>query len=215
MHTCRHSPVYFFDFCFIYTHTLKKPPRAVPIIVNRSVRLAAPAPSFAACICGSNGQTQQQQQQPPTASAETFSAVAVHLKLPYDTRFDYNPQFDGYRRGTVIKQADTVLIGYPLLYDYAGASSASATALRNNLAYYESVMRPTGPAMTWSMHAINHLQLRPCAADDERRADAMFRRGYRPYVRAPFMVGFFGCCSIWFGFGGLAVDPLRCVAFSV
>lgn len=108
--------------------------------------------------------------------------------MPYDARYVYTPQFDGYRRGTVIKQADAVLIGYPLLYALGNVGAQQRAALRNNIAYYESVMRASGPAMTWSMHAVNHMQLQPRNVEDERRADAMFRQGYEAYVRQPFMV---------------------------
>lgn len=150
-------------------------------------------PSFARCICGHRRPSQPKHQQRQTtvaasASTTTFSAVAAHLKLPYDAAHDYNPQFDGYTRGTVIKQADTVLIGYPLLYAYNDTAPSTAAALRNNLAYYESVMRSTGPAMTWSMHAVQHLQQRPRDPAAVRHADVLFQRGWRPYVRAPFLV---------------------------
>lgn len=144
-------------------------------------------PSFASCICDHHRHRQRPPATVATATA-TFSAAAAHLKLPYDATFDYNPQFDGYARGTVIKQADTVLIGYPLLYAFNGTAASTASALRNNLAYYESVMRSSGPAMTWSMHAVQHLQQRPRDPAAVRRADVLFRRGWRPYVRAPFMV---------------------------
>lgn len=131
-----------------------------------------------------------------------YSAIAAHLKLPNDEHFNYTPQFDGYTRGTVIKQADTVLIGYPLLYD-----ALPPAVQANNVDYYEPVTRDSGPAMTWSMHAVNRLQLMQGNAGDEdardgvdkdvfigddgerRRADVLFRRGYQGYVREPFMVG--------------------------
>lgn len=45
-----------------------------------------------------------------------WSDIAKHLKLSYDPVIDYHPQYDAYKLGTKIKQADAVLIGYPLGY---------------------------------------------------------------------------------------------------
>lgn len=106
-----------------------------------------------------------------------WTDIAQHIKLIYDNDFNYNPQYEEYTRGTVIKQADTILIGYPLLYQL------NDTIKRNNLKYYESVIRTSGPAMTWSMHAINNLDL-----NENVHADVMFRKSYQQYIRPPFNV---------------------------
>lgn len=107
-----------------------------------------------------------------------WSRTAAHLKYNTDDRLRYNPQYDGYERGTIIKQADTVLVGYPLAY--VGMNDEFK---RNNLQDYESVTRATGPAMTWSMHTIAHLEV-----GQTQRADVLFRKSYENYVRSPFQV---------------------------
>lgn len=45
-----------------------------------------------------------------------WANIAWSLALPYDKELDYHPQFEGYTRGEEIKQADAVLLGFPLQY---------------------------------------------------------------------------------------------------
>ena len=67
---------------------------------------------------------------------------ASRLRLEYDEERDYHPQVDtdhapphgdnivqytGYTVGTVVKQADTVLAGYPLMYPMAASTRAQVT----------------------------------------------------------------------------------------
>lgn len=49
------------------------------------------------------------------ADYENFVKIAKSLKLLYDNERDFHPQFEGYD-GEEIKQADVVLIGYPLQF---------------------------------------------------------------------------------------------------
>ncbi|XP_062547109.1 protein-glucosylgalactosylhydroxylysine glucosidase-like isoform X2 [Armigeres subalbatus] len=107
-----------------------------------------------------------------------WSALAKRLKLIYDAENDYHPQFEGYQLGTVIKQADTVLLGYPL--QYPGMNSITRS---NDLRFYESVTRRSGPAMTWAIHAINHLDL-----GETEKGSQLFERSHKNYVRGPFAV---------------------------
>nr|XP_049691823.1 protein-glucosylgalactosylhydroxylysine glucosidase [Helicoverpa armigera] len=106
-----------------------------------------------------------------------WADIAWSLALPYDQELDYHPQFTGYKRGEPIKQADAILLGFPLQY------AMNHTTRLNDLTYYESVTRENGPAMTWSMHTIGHLQV-----DDEKKAEAMFNMSYKGFVREPFKV---------------------------
>lgn len=103
--------------------------------------------------------------------------VARQLKIPYDKNLQYHPEFDGYKLGEPIKQADVVLLGFPIMY------VKDSTARKNDLEFYENVTRIDGPAMTWSMHAIGHLEL-----DEEDRAEMLLNRSYQPYVVEPFKV---------------------------
>uniref|UniRef100_A0A1S4GYL2 Protein-glucosylgalactosylhydroxylysine glucosidase n=2 Tax=Anopheles gambiae TaxID=7165 RepID=A0A1S4GYL2_ANOGA len=122
---------------------------------------------FARCICEADGRDDK-----------GWSDIARHIKLPYDEIGDFHPQYDGYLASTVIKQADTVLIGYPLQYP-----GLKAYTRWNDLLIYEPVTRSTGPAMSWSMYAVNHLDI-----DNYREAAQNFNRSYQPYVRGPFRV---------------------------
>ncbi|XP_039765165.1 protein-glucosylgalactosylhydroxylysine glucosidase [Pararge aegeria] len=106
-----------------------------------------------------------------------WADIAWSLTLPYDETLDYHPQFQGYRRGEGIKQADAVLLGFPLQYPM------NISTRINDLTYYESVTRGNGPAMTWSMHTIGQLQIQ-----DNLRAATLFNKSYEGYVREPFKV---------------------------
>ena len=96
----------------------------------------------------------------------------------YDRRMDYNLQYDGYNLSIPIKQADVALLGYPLQY----ANIRSSTR-KNNLNLYSNLTRDNGPAMTFSMHAIGHLDI-----DAISPCEQMFNRTYVPYVRSPYFV---------------------------
>ncbi|XP_050670497.1 protein-glucosylgalactosylhydroxylysine glucosidase isoform X1 [Leptidea sinapis] len=108
---------------------------------------------------------------------DRWADIAWSLALPYDPVLDYHPQFSGYKRGDTIKQADVVLMGYPLQYPMNASTRA------NDLSYYERVTRASGPAMTWSMHAIGHLRL-----EDNHKAALLFNNSYEAYVREPFKI---------------------------
>ncbi|XP_033150831.1 LOW QUALITY PROTEIN: protein-glucosylgalactosylhydroxylysine glucosidase [Drosophila busckii] len=126
---------------------------------------------------------------------ESWRNLSQALLVLHDQQLNYHPQHLGYRRGDIVKQADTILLGYPLLYD------TSATH-RNDLDYYANVTRESGPAMTWSMFAINYLDT------FDPRADDYFKRGYESYVRPEFKVwsetprGYAGSANFLTGIGG-------------
>jgi protein-glucosylgalactosylhydroxylysine glucosidase len=99
------------------------------------------------------------------------------LYLPYDKENKLNLEYENYKLGTEIKQADAVLISFPLLW------KLDPEVRRNDLLYYENVTRQTGPAMTWSMHAIGHIELK-----EFERANDLFLRSYLIYAKEPFLV---------------------------
>lgn len=107
-----------------------------------------------------------------------WSSIAKRITLLYDRQLDYNPQYDGYNLNVKIKQADVTLLGYPLQY-----TNIQTTTRRNNLNFYENVTRANGPAMTWSMHTIGHLDVDPMPPSAHK-----FQKTYAPYVRQPFYV---------------------------
>ncbi|XP_053142693.1 protein-glucosylgalactosylhydroxylysine glucosidase [Hemicordylus capensis] len=85
---------------------------------------------------------------------EEWKEVAMKIKVPFDKSRAYHPEFDGYSPGEPVKQADVVLLGFPLLYPM------DPEVRRNDLEMYEPVTDPQGPAMTWSMFAVGWLELK-------------------------------------------------------
>lgn len=106
-----------------------------------------------------------------------WQEVADGLKIPFDQESQYHPEFDGYIKGSFlrlmtlsyilkkaecsqydvrlsfghvtghpVKQADAVMLSYPL------DLPMSPEVRRNDLAAYEPVTDPSGPAMTWVRH---------------------------------------------------------------
>jgi hypothetical protein len=110
-----------------------------------------------------------------------------------DLKGGYRPEYEGFPHGSsgkdfylpspncadqtgCVKQADTILLNYPL-----GVTS-DPTVLANDLSFYEGVTDPNGPAMTWAMFAINWLDV-----GNYEKSARMFTRGYGN-VRPPFNV---------------------------
>ncbi|XUL90815.1 discoidin domain-containing protein [Streptomyces galilaeus] len=101
--------------------------------------------------------------------------VANHLRIPYDPKRKIFLQYDGYN-GSGIKQADTVLLIYPLEWPMpAGAGAAT-------LDYYAQGTDPDGPAMTDAVHAIDAAAV----GEPGCAAYTYLRRAYQPFARGPF-----------------------------
>ena len=65
---------------------------------------------FASCLCHNTLEVEE------IEVVTHWSKIASNITLLYDSEQMYHPQFEGYEIGTPIKQADVVLVGYPLLY---------------------------------------------------------------------------------------------------
>nr|XP_008173347.1 protein-glucosylgalactosylhydroxylysine glucosidase isoform X2 [Chrysemys picta bellii] len=85
---------------------------------------------------------------------EEWQEVAKKVKVPFDAARNYHPEYDGYSPGKQVKQADVVLLGYPMMYPM------SSEVRRNDLEMYEPVTELDGPAMTWSMFAVGWMELK-------------------------------------------------------
>ncbi|KAJ7420779.1 Acid trehalase-like protein 1 [Willisornis vidua] len=85
---------------------------------------------------------------------QEWEDCASKLKVPFDAERKYHPEYDGYSPGEPVKQADVVLLGFPLMHPM------SAEVRRNDLEMYEPVTDLAGPAMTWSMFAVGWLELK-------------------------------------------------------
>ncbi|MFE4455099.1 glycosyl hydrolase family 65 protein [Streptomyces sp. NPDC056796] len=104
-----------------------------------------------------------------------WTEVADGLRIPYDAERKVFLQYAGYN-GSTIKQADTVLLVYPLEWPMPEGAAAAT------LDYYAARTDPDGPAMTDSVHAID------AAATGEPGCAAYtyLRRAVRPFVRGPY-----------------------------
>ncbi|KAM3609247.1 uncharacterized protein V6R79_011816 [Siganus canaliculatus] len=105
-----------------------------------------------------------------------WQAVAERLSIPFDQESQYHPEYDGYIKGHPVKQADAVMLGYPL------GMLMSPEIRRNDLEAYEPVTDPHGPAMTWGMFAIGWLEL-----GEAERAQQLLEKCFAN-IQGPFQV---------------------------
>jgi trehalose/maltose hydrolase-like predicted phosphorylase len=104
-----------------------------------------------------------------------WPVIADHLRMPVDTQDGIFEQYQGYS-GSQIKQADTVLLEYPLDWPMS-PDTAAAT-----LAYYAAHTDPDGPAMTDSVHEIDAARNGTAGCS----VGVYLDRSARPFIRAPF-----------------------------
>ncbi|MEV4436289.1 discoidin domain-containing protein [Streptomyces sp. NPDC049555] len=104
-----------------------------------------------------------------------WTAIADRIRIPYDAARKVYLQYDGYA-GSRIKQADTVLLTYPLEWPMPRGAAAGT------LDYYARRTDPDGPAMTDSVHAV------AAAGTGEAGCSTYtyLQRSIRPFVRGPF-----------------------------
>jgi len=81
-----------------------------------------------------------------------WARVAAALPILFDKELGVHPEHKTWT-DTRIKQADVVLLGFPLGLDMP------TSVRRSDLEYYAKRTDPNGPAMTWGMHAIGYLEL--------------------------------------------------------
>eukprot|EP01112_Ceratiomyxa_fruticulosa_P003259 TRINITY_DN13628_c0_g1_i1.p1 TRINITY_DN13628_c0_g1~~TRINITY_DN13628_c0_g1_i1.p1 ORF type:complete len:707 (-),score=130.46 TRINITY_DN13628_c0_g1_i1:33-2153(-) len=131
------------------------------------------------------------------------------VALPFDEKLQIHLEYDGYN-GSLIKQADIVLLAYPLMYPM------NATVMKNDLVYYSNRTDSGGPAMTYGIHSIIWLQLGYI-----ENANDLFNKSYAN-IHAPFNVwmetptggavnfitgagGFLQ--AVFAGYGGIRITP--------
>ncbi|XP_039619546.1 protein-glucosylgalactosylhydroxylysine glucosidase isoform X2 [Polypterus senegalus] len=83
-----------------------------------------------------------------------WQEVGSKIKVPFDLDDQYHPEFDGFQKGETVKQADVVLLGFPLGYPM------TEDVRRNDLEFYEPLTDQGGPSMTWGMFAVGWLELK-------------------------------------------------------
>ncbi|MGH4034153.1 discoidin domain-containing protein [Actinomycetota bacterium Odt1-20B] len=104
-----------------------------------------------------------------------WKTIADRVRIPYDARRKVFRQYDGYN-GSTIKQADTVLLMYPLEWPMPKGAAAST------LDYYAQRTDPDGPAMTDSVHAIDAAGI----GEPGCSTYTYLERSIKPFVRGPF-----------------------------
>ncbi|WP_019856018.1 glycosyl hydrolase family 65 protein [Actinopolyspora mortivallis] len=104
-----------------------------------------------------------------------WTEIADGLRIPFDEERGVFLQYAGYDGGE-IKQADTVLLQYPLEWPM------SEEVATDTLEYYAPRTDPDGPAMTDAVHAVD------AAANGQPGCvtNTYVNRAIRPFVRAPF-----------------------------
>ncbi|KAH8329102.1 hypothetical protein KR074_003860, partial [Drosophila pseudoananassae] len=156
------------------------------VYTNAVAKIALDFAVWAGQMCGNTS----------TELFEKWTRVSNRLVILRDEELNYHPQHQGYVPNTTVKQADTILLGFPMNFD------TSSTHL-NDLKMYANVTRESGPAMTWSMFAANYLR-----TVEYTRAHEYFERGYKSYVRPEFKVwsetpiGYEGSANFLTGIGG-------------
>ncbi|BDD63868.1 hypothetical protein MAP00_008726 [Monascus purpureus] len=107
---------------------------------------------------------------------ETWSDMADNVLLIRENNVTL--EFTTMNGSAVVKQADVVLVTYPLDYTH---NYSSEDAL-SDLDYYANRQSPDGPAMTWAIFAIvtNQVSSSGCSAY------TYAQYSYDPYTRPPF-----------------------------
>jgi len=108
--------------------------------------------------------------------SERWSEIAAKMYIPFDNEHQYHPEFDGYKMATIVKQADVILIGFPLMYEM------SRNVRENDMRIYEKYTDRNGPAMTKAMFAIGWLELKNFSL-----ASVSFKEGYAN-ITEPFKI---------------------------
>ncbi|MFI1395228.1 discoidin domain-containing protein [Streptomyces sp. NPDC020681] len=103
--------------------------------------------------------------------------TADGLRIPYDAQRKIFLQYAGYP-GTRIKQADTVLLTYPLQWPMEPGAAAAT------LDHYAQRTDPDGPAMTDSVHAIDAAVIGAPGCSTY----TYLQRAIKPFVRGPFSI---------------------------
>ncbi|GAM19795.1 hypothetical protein SAMD00019534_029700 [Acytostelium subglobosum LB1] len=143
-----------------------------------------------------------------SAPIDQWLSIASNLVILFNETGEMHPEYEGYA-GQMVKQADVILLGYPLM------TNMSATVRQNDLAYYEPRTDPNGPAMTYSMFVTGWLEL-----GNQSRAEQSWASSYansqQPFgvwTETPtggtvnFITGAGGFLQgILFGYGGLRIQ---------
>ncbi|KAK9242481.1 glycosyl hydrolase family 65 central catalytic domain-containing protein [Lipomyces tetrasporus] len=110
------------------------------------------------------------------AADPAWADIENNIYIPVHPDANLVLEFSNMNGSVEIKQADVVLLDYPLEY------SSSWQQSLNNLDFYAMAQSADGPAMTWAIFAINSADLSPvgCASY------TYLLYASQPYLRPPF-----------------------------
>jgi len=104
-----------------------------------------------------------------------WSDIADKITILYDpSGGNVTLEYEGFNASTPVKQADVVLLIYPLEFSVRNA--------QDDLAFYAGATSPNGPGMTYSIFGINSAQLSTRGCE----AFTYLLQSSEPYVRGPF-----------------------------
>ncbi len=104
-----------------------------------------------------------------------WTTIADNLRIPFDSTNQVFRQYAGYA-GSLIKQADTVLLIYPMEWPMSPQVAA------NTLDYYAERTDPDGPAMSDAIHAVDSAQI----GEPGCATNTYLDRSIKPFIRDPF-----------------------------
>jgi len=122
---------------------------------------------------------------------QTWTSQADNVLISKDSQADVLLEYTGMNGTVSVKQADVVLITYPL--SYSGQNYTTEDSLAD-LDYYANKQSPDGPGMTYSVFSIVANEVSPsgCSAYTYQQYST------QPYVRAP-----------WFQFSEQLLDDFQ------
>ena len=135
----------------------------------------------------------------------TYKTIGDGLRILYDAKRDFHPAYitgatgELYNStcgapeplacintpsGGLIKQADVVLIYYPVAINGTRYNvSIPSSTQKNDLDIYSRLTDINGPAMTWMIHSIAYGDI-----GEDDKAAAFLRKSYEGLVRSPFFI---------------------------
>ena len=108
----------------------------------------------------------------------TWTAQAAAVNIPTDEAADLTLEYTGMPDSISIKQADVIMLTYPLNND----ANASLANQQENLAFYAAKQDLGGPGMTWAIYSIDSSALATAGC----AAFTYDLYAWTPYRRAPW-----------------------------
>ena len=117
----------------------------------------------------------------PAATYAPWLDAAARIFIVFDASRMYHPESANYSLGKMVKQADTILLGFPFEFQHDTFTPATRAA---DLEYYKNVTDPGSVAMTWALFAVGFIELGAAFAGE---AATTFNRSFAN-AQLPFYV---------------------------